>query len=148
MRKAFEVLRDRPKLYIRLTRDSVCAGDDCGAPHEKTVSVLLNISPPNSHPFGQGSFHCSNPPDLRQDLKACRLPRRAQVGCRGLQEFPNGRRRKPSCFTVADDFRLPVANGFSHIGISRDLAADGADIDKISCLTIFRAAGRIVSDRS
>jgi hypothetical protein len=45
MKKAFEVLRDRPKLYIRLTRDSVCAGDDCDAQHEKTVSVYSFVDP-------------------------------------------------------------------------------------------------------
>jgi hypothetical protein len=39
MKKAFEILKDRPKLGIKLTRDSVCAGDDVDAPHEKTVNV-------------------------------------------------------------------------------------------------------------
>jgi len=45
MKKAFEVLRDKPKLYIRMTRDSVCAGDDCDAPHEKTVFVHSFMDP-------------------------------------------------------------------------------------------------------
>ena len=45
MKKAFKVLRDRPKLQIRLTRDSVCAGDDCDAPHEKSVSVHSFVDP-------------------------------------------------------------------------------------------------------
>ena len=45
MKKAFEVLKDRPKLNVRMTRDSVCAGDDCDAPHEKTVSVHSFIDP-------------------------------------------------------------------------------------------------------
>ena len=45
MKKAFEVLRDRPKLQVRMTRDSVCAGDDCDAPHQKTVSVHSFVDP-------------------------------------------------------------------------------------------------------
>jgi hypothetical protein len=45
MKSAFQVLRDRPKLRIRMTRDSVCAGDDCDAPHEKTVSVHSFVDP-------------------------------------------------------------------------------------------------------
>jgi hypothetical protein len=45
MKKAFEVLRNRPRVQIRVTRDSVCAGDDCEAPHEKTVSVHSFVDP-------------------------------------------------------------------------------------------------------
>jgi hypothetical protein len=45
MKEAFQVLRARPKLQIRLTRDSVCAGDDYDAPHEKTVSVHSFVDP-------------------------------------------------------------------------------------------------------
>ena len=39
MKKEFEILKDRPKLSIKLTRDSVCAGDDVDAPHKKTVTI-------------------------------------------------------------------------------------------------------------
>lgn len=34
MKAAFDVLRDRPRVPVTVTRDSVCAGDDCDAPHE------------------------------------------------------------------------------------------------------------------
>ena len=39
MKKTFEILKDRPLVGIKLTRDSVCAGDDVDAPHEKTLHV-------------------------------------------------------------------------------------------------------------
>lgn len=39
MKKAFQVLKDRPQITLVLTRDSVCAGDDCDAPHEKPIKV-------------------------------------------------------------------------------------------------------------
>ena len=39
MKRAFQVLRDRPTLTIRVTRDSVCAADDVEAPNEKYVEV-------------------------------------------------------------------------------------------------------------
>jgi hypothetical protein len=39
MKKAFQVLKDRPQITVVLTRDSVCAADDCDAPHEKTIEV-------------------------------------------------------------------------------------------------------------
>lgn len=45
MKKRFEVLRDRPKLSIRITRDSVAAGDDIDAPHEKKISILSFSDP-------------------------------------------------------------------------------------------------------
>ena len=35
----FEFLEDRPRLSIKLTRDSVCAGDDVDAPHEKFIEI-------------------------------------------------------------------------------------------------------------
>ena len=35
MQKQFETLKDRPEVKLRVTRDSVCAGDDCHAPHER-----------------------------------------------------------------------------------------------------------------
>lgn len=45
MKRAIEVLKDRPKLNVRMTRDSVCAGDDWDAPHERTVSVHSFVDP-------------------------------------------------------------------------------------------------------
>ena len=45
MKKSFHILKERPKLEIQITRDSVCAGDDCDAPHEKTVSVNSFLDP-------------------------------------------------------------------------------------------------------
>jgi len=39
MKKAFQVLNDRPQITLVLTRDSVCAADDCDAPHEMTIKV-------------------------------------------------------------------------------------------------------------
>jgi hypothetical protein len=45
MKKQFQILKDRPSLEIRITRDSVCAGDDCDAPHEKTVSAHSFLDP-------------------------------------------------------------------------------------------------------
>ena len=45
MKKQFLILKDRPNLEIRLTRDSVCAGDDVGAPHEKTVVSPSFLNP-------------------------------------------------------------------------------------------------------
>jgi hypothetical protein len=45
MRKTIKVLKGGPKLPIRMTRDSVCAGDDVDAPHEKTVSVHSFVDP-------------------------------------------------------------------------------------------------------
>jgi hypothetical protein len=39
MKAAFQILKARPKIPVVLTRDSVCAGDDCDAPHEKKIDV-------------------------------------------------------------------------------------------------------------
>ena len=38
------VLKERPRIRLVLTRDSVCMGDDCEAPHERIIEVdsLLN----------------------------------------------------------------------------------------------------------
>ena len=41
----FQVLRDRPDVSIKVTRDSVCAGDDCHAPHEKMVKMPTFTDP-------------------------------------------------------------------------------------------------------
>jgi len=45
MNAEFQVSKGRPKIQVVLTRDSVCAGDDCDAPHEKTVEVYAFIDP-------------------------------------------------------------------------------------------------------
>ena len=45
MKKAFQVLKDRPQISMILTRDSVCAADDCDAPHEKTIKIHSFIDP-------------------------------------------------------------------------------------------------------
>ncbi|MEM9998502.1 MAG: hypothetical protein AAF809_12440 [Bacteroidota bacterium] len=45
MKNAFRVLRDRPTLTLRLTRDSVAAGDDAFAPHERDIEVHSFVGP-------------------------------------------------------------------------------------------------------
>jgi len=45
MKAEFQVLKARPKIQVVLTRDSVCAGDDCDAPHEKKVEVYSFVDP-------------------------------------------------------------------------------------------------------
>lgn len=45
MKMKFEILSDRPRLTITLTRDSVCAADDFDAPHEKTLVIYSFIDP-------------------------------------------------------------------------------------------------------
>ena len=45
MKKAFQVLKDKPQISVILTRDSVCAADDCDAPHEKTIKIYSFIDP-------------------------------------------------------------------------------------------------------
>jgi hypothetical protein len=45
MKSLFSVLQGRPKIKVRLTRDSVCAADDCDAPHEKEVEVYSFTDP-------------------------------------------------------------------------------------------------------
>jgi hypothetical protein len=45
MKAEFQILKARPKIPVVLTRQSVCAGDDCDAPHEKTVEVHSFIDP-------------------------------------------------------------------------------------------------------
>jgi hypothetical protein len=39
MKTAFTVLRDRPTIKLAMTRSSVCAGDDCNAPHNKEIRI-------------------------------------------------------------------------------------------------------------
>jgi hypothetical protein len=45
MKKAFEILRDRPIISVALTRDSVCAADDCFAPHQRTAKINSFVDP-------------------------------------------------------------------------------------------------------
>lgn len=45
MKKEFQVLKNRPEVSVVLTRDSVCAGDDCDAPHEKTIRIRSFVDP-------------------------------------------------------------------------------------------------------
>ena len=45
MKKQFQILKNRPNLKIRLTRDSVSAGDDIDAPHGKTVETHSFLDP-------------------------------------------------------------------------------------------------------
>jgi hypothetical protein len=45
MKAEFQILKARPKIQVVLTRQSVCAGDDCDAPHEKTVEVYSFVDP-------------------------------------------------------------------------------------------------------
>jgi len=45
MKAEHQVLRDRLKVPVVLTRDSVCAADDCHAPHEKKVKVYSFLDP-------------------------------------------------------------------------------------------------------
>ena len=45
MTKASQVLKDRPLISVILTRDSVCPGDDCDAPHEKTTQIHSFLDP-------------------------------------------------------------------------------------------------------
>jgi len=39
MKIPFVIFKNRPVLTVSLTRDSVCAGDDCDAPHESSINV-------------------------------------------------------------------------------------------------------------
>lgn len=45
MKAEFQILKTKPKIQVVLTRDSVCAGDDCDAPHEKNVEVYSFVDP-------------------------------------------------------------------------------------------------------
>ena len=45
MKQAFEILKGRPRVSLVLTRDSVCAGDDCEAPHEKKIEAYSLLAP-------------------------------------------------------------------------------------------------------
>nr|WP_319393691.1 hypothetical protein [uncultured Desulfobacter sp.] len=45
MKKEFYILKNRPKVTVRITRDSVCAGDDVDSPHEETKTVHSFLDP-------------------------------------------------------------------------------------------------------
>jgi len=45
MKKEFSILKDRPEVTIVLTRDSVAAGDDIDAPHEKKITIRSFTDP-------------------------------------------------------------------------------------------------------
>jgi len=45
MNKTFEILKGRPRLKFVMTRDSVCAGDDCEAPHEQVIELPSFLDP-------------------------------------------------------------------------------------------------------
>ena len=45
MKAAFKVLKDRLRITVVMTRDSVCAGDDCDAPHEKSLETYSLLDP-------------------------------------------------------------------------------------------------------
>ena len=45
MKTEFKVFKSKPKVQVYLTRDSVSAGDDCDAPHEKVVEVHSFVDP-------------------------------------------------------------------------------------------------------
>jgi hypothetical protein len=45
MNSTFQVLKDRPKITILVTRDSVAAGDDCDAPHEEQIEIYSFTDP-------------------------------------------------------------------------------------------------------
>ena len=40
MKIAFQILKDKPTVKLAMTRDSVCAGDDCDAPHHKELELF------------------------------------------------------------------------------------------------------------
>jgi hypothetical protein len=44
MKAEFQVLKAKPRIRVVLTRDSVCAGDDCDS-HERTVEVYSFVDP-------------------------------------------------------------------------------------------------------
>lgn len=44
MKTEFQILKDKSKIQVILTRDSVCAGDD-GEAHDRTVEVYSFVDP-------------------------------------------------------------------------------------------------------
>lgn len=45
MKKEFTILKNKPNVEIRITRDSVCMADDCNAPHEIKITQSSFIDP-------------------------------------------------------------------------------------------------------
>lgn len=45
MKKEFRIHTNQPQVTVTLTRDSVCAGDDCDAPHEKKITMHSFVDP-------------------------------------------------------------------------------------------------------
>ncbi len=45
MKKAFQIIKDRPQVKTTITRDSVCMADDCEAPHEKKITIPSFVDP-------------------------------------------------------------------------------------------------------
>lgn len=45
MEKEFSIMKNRPEVSISLTRDSVAAGDDTDAPHERKIKVRSFTDP-------------------------------------------------------------------------------------------------------
>lgn len=45
MKAAFHILADKPIIRFVMTRDSVCAGDDCDAPHHKQAELHSFLDP-------------------------------------------------------------------------------------------------------
>lgn len=53
--KQFSILKYRPTVRIELTRESVCAGDDCDTPHTKNISQPSYTEPiPFIHSLASG----------------------------------------------------------------------------------------------
>jgi len=45
MEKQSQILNNRPMVRLVMTRDSVCAGDDCDAPHESIKEIHSFLDP-------------------------------------------------------------------------------------------------------
>ena len=45
MKISFQILKDKPTVRLAMTRDSVCAGDDCDAPHDKVLEIPSFLDP-------------------------------------------------------------------------------------------------------
>jgi hypothetical protein len=45
MKKTFEILKGQPRVTIRVTRDSVAAGDDFDPPHARDVETYSFLDP-------------------------------------------------------------------------------------------------------
>jgi hypothetical protein len=45
MKAAYSILKNRPRLKISVSRESVCAGDDCESPHQKEIETYSFTDP-------------------------------------------------------------------------------------------------------